>query len=142
MRRSGTFATSLLLTSSSLSVMFCARPSRARCNADSAFARFPPPHMTRRSSIRVSPFAQFGAEFLERDVRKPARCVLGDCLLLLKSLSVPSARKFLDDPRRFAAMQIERGVEITVFGDRSKPFIRTNMLGQLPTQKITERAPG
>jgi hypothetical protein len=75
-------------------------------------------------------------------VRKAARFVSADRFLLLKRLSVPSAWKFLDDPRCFAAMQVKRGVEVTVLADRSKSLVRTDMLGQLAAQEIAERAAG
>jgi hypothetical protein len=91
MRRSGTFLTSLLLMSSSFRVMFLDRPSRASCNAASTPGRPMPPQKTRVSGIRVSPLAEFGAELLERDMRKFAGFVWADLLFLLKRLAVPSA---------------------------------------------------
>jgi hypothetical protein len=46
---------------------------------------------TRRSSIGVSVLAEFGAELLERNMRKPAGFVRSDFFILLMSLSVPPA---------------------------------------------------
>jgi hypothetical protein len=71
--------------------MFCERPLRASRNGESPPADIAPPHKTRRSDIGVSTLPQFGAKLFERHVRKPARSILGDRLLLLKSLSVPLA---------------------------------------------------
>src|SRR5438445_12578736 len=91
----GTFLTNLLLTSSSLRVMFCDRPLRASLSVESPPAPFAPPHRTRRSGIGVSPLAQLGAEFPERYVRKLSRVLTGNLPLLMKRFAVPSARVFL-----------------------------------------------
>src|SRR5271163_3036627 len=106
MSRSGTFLSSFLLTSLSASAMFCDRPFRASRNIDSPFTPFAPPHMTRRSPIRVSPLAQFDAKLLESDMRKFACGVLADLFFPLEHLAVPAAGKLLDDPRSFPTVLI------------------------------------
>src|SRR4051812_41460335 len=105
--------------SSSLSVMFCARPLRASFRIESPPDRFAPPQRTRRScGIGAPPLAQLGAEFLECYIRKLTGLQRADIALLEKRLAVPSTRKLLDDPGRFAAVQVQGGIEVAVFVDR------------------------
>ena len=92
--------------------------------------------------IGVSPLAQLGAEFLERYVRKLTGFLRTDASLLKERFAIPAAGKLLDDSRRFAAVQVQGGVEIAMLTDRGKSFIRTDMLRQFSAQEITEGAAG
>lgn len=98
------------------------------------------PHWTRCPRLGISALPEFGAYLAERHRGELADMLRRQPIPMVDVLAVPSAGKGLDDPRRFAAVQVESRVEFRPRPIACEPLTCPDVVAQFAARKVQESA--